>query len=159
MRIVWGLKAFGGQMYHDLSDKDKNMNNYARYFFLGMMLYLLAVHPAGAQTQTIINQPHHHAISSDIYKADRFQIIETPAADKNIFRFDRICGGIELLVSNGQAWTWSTLQVPDLFPCINDGRSHYQLFASAQGDLVLLMNTDTKTTWRFDVSSMSWLHM
>jgi len=30
---------------------------------------------------------------------------------------------------------------------------------SAQGDLVLLINTDTKTTWRFDAPHMAWVHM
>ena len=135
------------------------MNNYERYLFLGTIIYLLAVFSAGAQTQTIINRPHHY-ISSDIDTNGRYQIIETPAAENNIFRFDRICGGTELLVLNdNQTGIWNAMQVPDLLPCINDGRSHYQLFASAQGDLVLLMNTDTKTTWRFDAPHMTWVHM
>ena len=131
-------------------------------YILAIVTGLLMLISVNVNAQETLTSPGS-SVSSPIYPRQRFIIIGTSAATNNTFRLDTECGSVDLMVSkqilgHPTASVWTATPVPDA-PCVIDGRVHYQLYASGQGDQVLLINTDTKVTWRFDLASMSWIHM
>ena len=134
---------------------------YLRQFLTGMMVGMFAVFPAIAQTEEKPANSSDAYISSEISSTDRYEIIRSPSPFKDIFRFDRACGNMEILTWDEvhKGWYWQTMRIPSLFPCIVDGRNHYQFFAMAQDDRFFLIHTDTKTTWRLNRENMAWVRM
>jgi hypothetical protein len=135
---------------------------YLRQFLMGMVISLLMIFPAKAQTEENPDASSADAyISSEISSTDRYEIIRSPSPHKDIFRFDRACGNIELFSRNDahDGWYWQTMRIPSLFPCIVDGRNHYQFFAMVQDDHFFLLHTDTKTTWLLNRENMIWVRM
>jgi hypothetical protein len=134
---------------------------YVRQLFMGMIIGLLAIFPARAQTEEKQAVSSDAYISSEISSTDRYEIVRSPSPQKDIFRFDRACGNIELLAWDEvhKIWTWKAMRVPSLFPCIVDGRNHYQFFATVQDDHSFLLHTDTKITWRLNREDMVWIRM
>jgi hypothetical protein len=126
---------------------------------MGAMLIAVCL-DGSAQARGVMVPPADTYFSTAVDAGARFQIIRIPLAGDNTIRFDKYCGAADLLVLNDhKVWVWRKMEVPDLMPCTNDGRAHYQFFAAGQDNHVMMINVDNKFTWWFDTSRRSWYRM
>ena len=90
-----------------------------------------------------------NGVSSAISPNDRYQMVQSELAAKWTFRLDRFCGAVSQLVSTSDGGdAWQPMIVRGLPSCVNDGRSHYQVFTSGlAAKHTMLMNTATGRTW------------
>jgi hypothetical protein len=99
------------------------------------------------------------AISSEIDPTTRYQILSMPnGKDMTALRFDRDCGQLERLSTEGRTPGWQAISIPGLMPCLLDSRSHYQLYSTGNGHAYLL-NTDNKVTWDIDLAHLTAVQM
>jgi hypothetical protein len=126
---------------------------------LPLVVALILLVPAASSAQ-IVNRTEID-LSSD--NTGRYQIRDSEADTNNVFRFDRFCGIVELLELNQTTgkWYWRDLPLPNLTPCVNDGRPHYRFVSTGPrpAEHVFIIHSDTKATWLFDPEKIGWIQM
>jgi hypothetical protein len=94
-------------------------------------------------------------VSSTSDYTGRYEMIAIPnGKEPATFRFDHICGTLEVLNTEAPQPGWKVVSLPGMAPCVLDGRGHYQLLSPGQGH-AYLMNVDNKATWDLDLTRLA----
>ena len=110
--------------------------------FSGLAASAISAAPANAADE-------QSSVSTNSASTSRYEIIQSEIAAKETFLADKFCGAVsELVTDNEGHYHWQSMAVENLKPCVNDGRSHYQLFSSGIAvKFTFLINTSNSTTW------------
>jgi hypothetical protein len=110
----------------------------------GMMALAITTQSYAQETQDI------GPVSSGISSADRYEMVFSPLAAKWMFRLDRFCGGVDMLVHDkDDNQLWERMKVEPVTHCGSSPHAHFQIICSGlAAKWTLLMDTSTGTTWQ-----------
>jgi hypothetical protein len=110
---------------------------------------LLLVLPYSLKAQNL--QPIDRQASTPPSDA-RFEIFQSPFADKSTLMLDRVTGNVQRLLPGKSAnLVWEKMKVLPHPKAVNTAKPHFQIFASSTpdvGGVMLLLDTESGATWR-----------
>lgn len=110
---------------------------------------LLLVLPYSLKAQNL--QPIERQVSTPPSDA-RFEIFQSPVADKWTLMLDRVTGNVQrLLPGKSGNLVWERMKVLPHPKAVNSSKPHFQIFVSTTpglGEVTLLLDTESGATWQ-----------